>query len=136
MPIDWRPWTTLVSDAQSFVLTSHMRPDCDAIGSEIALATALRSRGKTVRIINGDPVPPHIAFARAEYAAPNLSFEEADCAALPAADASIDLAVAFEVIEHIEDDAEALRLWREHLRPGGWVMLSTPPFQSRFGALD
>jgi phosphoesterase RecJ-like protein len=62
MPIDWRPLTKLVSDAQSFVVTSHMRPDCDAIGSEIALATALRSRGKTVRIINGDPVPPHIAF--------------------------------------------------------------------------
>ena len=46
------------------------------------------------------------------------------------------LAGAFEVIEHIEDDAGSLRLWREHLRPGGWVMLSTPPFQSRFGPLD
>jgi phosphoesterase RecJ-like protein len=62
MPIDWRPFTKLVSGAQSFVLTSHMRPDCDAIGSEIALATALRSRGKLVRIVNGDAVPPHIAF--------------------------------------------------------------------------
>jgi phosphoesterase RecJ-like protein len=39
-----------------------MRPDCDAIGSEIGLALALRSLGKTVRIVNGDPVPPHIAF--------------------------------------------------------------------------
>ncbi len=46
------------------------------------------------------------------------------------------LACAFEVIEHIEDDAGSLRLWREHIRPGGWVMLSTPPFQSRFGPLD
>src|SRR5436190_17791519 len=62
MPIDWRPFTKLVSDSQSFVLTSHMRPDCDAIGSEIALALALRSLGKTVNIVNGDPVPPHIAF--------------------------------------------------------------------------
>lgn len=62
MPIDWRPFTKIVSDAQSFVLTSHMRPDCDAIGSEIGLALALRSLGKTVRILNGDPVPPHIAF--------------------------------------------------------------------------
>ncbi len=62
MSIDWRPFTKIVSDAQSFVLTSHMRPDCDAIGSEIGLALALRSLGKTVRILNGDPVPPHIAF--------------------------------------------------------------------------
>src|SRR5215470_9654651 len=62
MPIDWRPLTKLVGEAQSFVLTSHMRPDCDAIGSEIGLALALRSLGKTVRIVNADPVPPHIAF--------------------------------------------------------------------------
>lgn len=60
--IDWRPFTKLISEAQSFVLTSHMRPDCDAIGSEIGLALALRSIGKTVRIVNADPVPPHIAF--------------------------------------------------------------------------
>ena len=62
MTIDWREFVELVGEAQSFVLTSHMRPDCDAIGSEIGLALALRSLGKTVRIVNGDGVPPHIAF--------------------------------------------------------------------------
>jgi phosphoesterase RecJ-like protein len=62
MPIDWRPFTKLVSEANSFVLTSHVRPDCDAIGSELGLALALRSLGKKVRIVNADPVPPHIAF--------------------------------------------------------------------------
>jgi bifunctional oligoribonuclease and PAP phosphatase NrnA len=62
MPIDWRPFTKIVNESRSFVLTSHMRPDCDAIGSETALANALRSIGKTVRIVNGDAVPPHIAF--------------------------------------------------------------------------
>ena len=62
MPISWQPFVDLVSTSSSFVLTSHMRPDCDAIGSELGLAHALRSLGKQVRIINGDPVPPHIAF--------------------------------------------------------------------------
>jgi phosphoesterase RecJ-like protein len=62
MPIDWSPFTKFVNESRSFILTSHMRPDCDAIGSEIALALALRSLGKTARIINGDSVPPHIAF--------------------------------------------------------------------------
>ncbi len=62
MTIDWSPFTKIVSESQSFVLTSHMRPDCDAIGSELGLALALRSLGKTVRIINGDGVPPHIGF--------------------------------------------------------------------------
>jgi len=42
---------------QSFILTSHARPDGDAIGSELALAFALKSLGKTVRLVNRDPVP-------------------------------------------------------------------------------
>jgi phosphoesterase RecJ-like protein len=62
MMIDWKPFVKLVSESQSFVLTSHMRPDCDAIGSELGLALALRSLGRTVRIVNGDGVPPHIGF--------------------------------------------------------------------------
>jgi phosphoesterase RecJ-like protein len=62
MPIDWKPFAELVNAAKSFVLTSHMRPDCDAIGSELAMAHVLRSLGKRVQIVNGDPVPPHIAF--------------------------------------------------------------------------
>ena len=62
MTIDWRPFTKLVHESKSFVLTSHMRPDCDAIGSELGLTLALRSLGKTVRIVNGDSVPPHIGF--------------------------------------------------------------------------
>jgi phosphoesterase RecJ-like protein len=62
MPIDWTPFVTLVNESHSFVLTSHMRPDCDAIGSELGLALALGALGKNVRIVNGDPVPPHIAF--------------------------------------------------------------------------
>lgn len=62
MPIDWRPFVEIVREHKSFVLTSHMRPDCDAIGSELGLALALRSLGKVARIVNGDSVPPHIAF--------------------------------------------------------------------------
>jgi phosphoesterase RecJ-like protein len=62
MPLDWRPFVELVREHTSFVLTSHMRPDCDAIGSELAMAIALRALGKQVRIVNADPVPPHIAF--------------------------------------------------------------------------
>lgn len=62
MPINWKPFVELVAANESFVLTSHMRPDCDALGSELGLAAALESLGKKVRIINGDGVPPHIAF--------------------------------------------------------------------------
>ncbi len=62
MPIDWRTFAEIVRKNSSFVLTSHMRADCDAIGSELALALALRALGKKVQIVNGDAVPLHIAF--------------------------------------------------------------------------
>ncbi len=40
-----------------FVITSHVRPDGDAIGSELALARFLRKLGKTATVINSDPLP-------------------------------------------------------------------------------
>ena len=43
---------------QRFVVTSHARPDGDAIGSSMAMAYALRHLGKDVRVVSRDPVPP------------------------------------------------------------------------------
>ena len=62
MAIDWQPLCKLIDEHDSFVLTSHCRADCDAVGSELALAKILESLGKSVVIANGDPVPEHIGF--------------------------------------------------------------------------
>ena len=43
---------------QRFVITSHARPDGDAIGSQLAMALALRALGKQVRVVDADPAPP------------------------------------------------------------------------------
>jgi SAM-dependent methyltransferase len=51
-------------------------------------------------------------------------------------DERFDLVCAFEVLEHIEDDAAALRDWATRLRPGGWLLLSVPAHQHRFGPAD
>ena len=51
-------------------------------------------------------------------------------------DEAFDLVCAFEVLEHIEDDAGALRQWREHITPAGHLLLSVPAHQERFGAWD
>jgi SAM-dependent methyltransferase len=47
-----------------------------------------------------------------------------------------DVVCAFEVLEHLDDDAGALREWVGLLRPGGLVLVSTPAWQSRFGPMD
>jgi phosphoesterase RecJ-like protein len=46
---------------QTFVISSHARPDGDAIGSELAMALALDQLGKQVTVVNRDPVPGPLA---------------------------------------------------------------------------
>ena len=62
MPIDWAPLVDIIRANGRFVLTSHVRPDADALGSEMGLAGVLESLGKTVRIINPGATPDHLAF--------------------------------------------------------------------------
>jgi phosphoesterase RecJ-like protein len=40
-----------------FVISSHARPDGDSIGSQLAMAFALRELGRDVQIVNADPAP-------------------------------------------------------------------------------
>lgn len=56
---------------------------------------------------------------------------------LDAADAKrFDTVCAFEVLEHIQDDAGALRSWRARLAPGGHLLISVPAHSTRFGLSD
>jgi phosphoesterase RecJ-like protein len=46
-----------------FVLSSHSRPDGDSIGSQLAMAYALRALGKEVSVVNSDAAPePLMSF--------------------------------------------------------------------------
>lgn len=67
-----------------------------------------------------------VAYAREHYRLPNLAFEQASVEALPHADASFDMVVAFEVIEHLEDWRAFLREVRRVLVPAGQFIVSTP----------
>jgi len=58
-----------------------------------------------------------------------------DHTALPAG-AEYDLVCAFEVLEHIADDADALDHWLPLVRPGGHLLLSVPADPDRFGPSD
>jgi bifunctional oligoribonuclease and PAP phosphatase NrnA len=53
---------SLIETYQRYVLTTHVNPDGDALGSQLAFAALLRSRSKDVRIINCDDTPPNYRF--------------------------------------------------------------------------
>lgn len=52
----------IIADCRSFLITSHVRPDGDAIGSELALYLALKGLGKEASIYNQDDVPEIYRF--------------------------------------------------------------------------
>lgn len=85
MGVNWKAFTDQVSHYESFVLVSHIRPDCDALGSELGMAAVLRAIGKKVRIINAHRTPTALQFldpaGNIEVLGDNVEAEDisADC---------------------------------------------------------
>ena len=50
--VDWPRFVELIGSKSRIALTSHVRPDCDAIGSELAMAAILDALGKETQIVN------------------------------------------------------------------------------------
>jgi len=48
---------SLIRERQSFLITSHARPDGDAIGSAVGLMHLLDAMGKDVQVVFSDPIP-------------------------------------------------------------------------------
>jgi phosphoesterase RecJ-like protein len=89
----------LLASGSHIVVTSHVHPDGDAVGSAVALALHLRRDGKEVRVVLPSPVPENLAFLAAEF-----PVERYDPAAHDAAVAAADLIVALDL-----NDARRLR---------------------------
>ena len=47
---------------KTFLISTHVNPDPDALGSELGMAIYLRALGKNVRIVNEEPAPERLAF--------------------------------------------------------------------------
>lgn len=62
MPLDWTPFVELVRRCNRFLLMTHVRPDGDALGSELALAGVLRQHGKQARVVIASNLPPRYQF--------------------------------------------------------------------------
>ena len=59
---NWPRFVELVRAHRRFLLTSHVRPDCDALGSELAMAAILEQLGKDVLVVNPFAVPRGFQF--------------------------------------------------------------------------
>lgn len=60
--LDFNKLKNILLDNNSFLITTHVNPDADAIGSEIAMFNILKERGKKSRIINHSTTPYNLSF--------------------------------------------------------------------------
>jgi phosphoesterase RecJ-like protein len=52
----------IILSHNSFLLTTHVNPDADAIGSEVAFYLILKDLGKSIRIVNHHATPYNLEF--------------------------------------------------------------------------
>jgi len=95
-----------------------------------AMLTFLEAYGAPIGV---DRSPNAIAFARGHCSRPMIV---GDVMQLPVRSASVDLVTAFDVIEHVDDDALAIRELGRICRPGGHVFITVPAFDFLWGNQD
>lgn len=93
----------------------------------------LDDRGFHCRALEMSEDARRIASELAHEANKDIRFFESPA---PEWNGRFGLLMAFEVLEHIEHDLEALRQWRSWLRPGGELLLSVPSHMKKWNPSD
>jgi SAM-dependent methyltransferase len=105
------------------------------IGAGLGTFTALARENSRRCVV---AVEPETEFARLL----RKRFESDDCVEVvegavdAVADRNFDSVICFNVLEHVEDDAAALRAFAERLVPGGRVFLLVPAHPRLYGGFD
>jgi SAM-dependent methyltransferase len=102
-------------------------------GSGFVLS-GLRAVLPKARLVASEIYLHGLPYAAQRVAAP-AEFIQADCLALPY-DGEFDALGAFDVLEHIERDADALIEMRRVLKPGGVLLLTVPQHPWLWSRID
>jgi SAM-dependent methyltransferase len=102
----------------------------DGSSTRYAIDACQARDGTAVTILGFDWSLPALAQARQQGV--TVVCASLEGAGLPLATASIDVVIMGEIIEHLVDTDAALAEARRLLRPGGWLLLSTPNLAAWF----
>jgi len=99
----------LLENSREVLVASHIDPDGDALGTQLAFASYLRHLGKTVYLVREDEVPAKYRFLPGADSIPHISSYRADF--------SVSTALILEC-PHIERIGRASRF----LAPGATII--------------
>jgi len=77
-------------------------------------------------VLGIDIAPEVVAHARSRYGSEKVTFEVMDVNRLDVPDSSFDLAVSFQVVEHLVDESGYFNEMARVLEPGGVAIITTP----------
>jgi GT2 family glycosyltransferase/SAM-dependent methyltransferase len=78
------------------------------------------------QVVGVDISDEAISHARVEYVGAGVRFEVGSCLNIPVPDASVDVVVSFETLEHVAEHDKVLQEYSRVLAPGGWICVSCP----------
>ena len=78
------------------------------------------------RVTGVDISQEAVSHAQTKYRTENLEFRLGSCSAIPLGDASVDVVVSFETIEHHDEHEAMMREVKRVLRPDGVMIISSP----------
>ncbi len=82
--------------------------------------------GKALAVVGTDISTDAVAHANQRYTKDNLTYVAANCTQIPEPDASFDVIISFEMIEHIHEQEEFLSEVARLLKPDGLFIISSP----------
>jgi SAM-dependent methyltransferase len=90
-------------------------------------AQTIASAGHAVHCIEPDPAQLNRILALGLPASPNLATFN---------DETIDFLYTLNVLEHIENDVDELRVCHQKIKPGGRLLIYVPAFQVLYSSMD
>jgi SAM-dependent methyltransferase len=115
------------------LLAQVARPGLRILDVGFGTGAMLRFLADYGEVIGMDASLEAIRFARERSGSSMLA---GDVLHLPLRSHTVDVVTAFDIIEHVDDDAAALAELARVCRPGGYVVLTVPAFPFLWGIQD